>query len=92
MSFRPIMPVSLVACLGQASRQASSWRRSRPIMGSETANLSSECVTSTMTPGQAIIPVGYLVAKVHSNDRTRCCWLPAVRQRSGARLSAEGPD
>ena len=27
------------------------WGRSRPIMGSVTANLSSECVTSTMTPG-----------------------------------------
>ena len=33
------------------SRQASGWRRSRPSTGSETANLSSECVTSTVTPG-----------------------------------------
>ena len=32
-------------------RQASGWRRSRPSTGSETANLSSECVTSTVTPG-----------------------------------------
>ena len=46
------------------------WGRSRPIMGSVTANLSSECVTSTMTPGTGDNTGGLYLAKVHRNDRS----------------------